>query len=220
MRIIFCLPGKTFTDTFLQSWTNLIVRLNDWNIGGIEFGLSSAYDPVVYYARNRCLGGDLMAGPNQLPWQGRPYDYMMWIDSDMVFSPEQFFKLLDHDKDVVSGLYMMTDLQHFATVEKWDEDYFKQNGHFEFVKRTDWMDRKGLVSVDYTGFGWILIKKGVFESIRYPWFRPEWREFPFDPPVKEFTSEDVSVCHLIKKNGWDIFVDPEIVIGHEKMMVL
>ena len=56
--------------------------------------------------------------------------------------------------------------------------------------------------------------------MEYPWFRPEWREFPFETPVKEFTSEDVSWCHLAKENGYDIHVDPTVVVGHEKMMVL
>ena len=80
--------------------------------------------------------------------------------------------------------------------------------------------KEELISVDYTGFGWMLVKHGVFESMEYPWFRPEWREFPFETPVKEFTSEDVSWCHLAKENGYDIHVDPTVVVGHEKMMVL
>ena len=66
----------------------------------------------------------------------------------------------------------------------------------------------------------MLVRQGVFESIQYPWFRPEWKEFPFEPPVREFTSEDVSWCHLAKQQGWTINVDPEIVVGHEKLMII
>ncbi len=145
---------------------------------------------------------------------------MMWIDSDMVFEPHHFFELLKHDKDIVSGMYMMQDMKHYTTVEKWDEDFFKKNGYFPFLQRTDMIGEEELISVDYTGFGWMLVKHGVFESMEYPWFRPEWREFPFETPVKEFTSEDVSWCHLAKEKGYDIHVDPTVVVGHEKMMVL
>ena len=217
-RVLFCLPGRTFSDRFLKSWTNLMVSLTNRDI---TFGVSQGYDPVVYYARNKCLGGDLMRGPKQKPWDGKvPYDYMMWIDSDMVFEPHHFFELLKHDKDIVSGMYMMDDMKHYTTVEKWDEDFFKENGYFPFLRRTDMIGKEELISVDYTGFGWMLVKYGVFESMEYPWFRPEWREFPLETPVKEFTSEDVSWCHLAKESGYDIYVDPKVVVGHEKMMVL
>ena len=218
MRIVFCMPGRSYSGKFLQSWSTLMVELQS---AGIQFAISQKYDPVIYYARNRCLGGDLLKGDKQLPFQGQTdYDYMMWIDSDIIFKPEHFFKLLQHDEDIVSGLYMMTDLKHYATVENWDEEYFKKHGNFPFIERTDWIGRKGLVSVDYTGFGWMLVRQGVFESIQYPWFRPEWKEFPFEPPVREFTSEDVSWCHLAKQQGWTINVDPEIVVGHEKLMII
>ena len=63
------------------------------------------------------------------------YDYIMWIDSDIVFKPEQFFKLLDHDRDIISGLYMMQDNINYATVEHMDEDFFADNaGTIVFYK--------------------------------------------------------------------------------------
>ena len=231
MRVVFCLPGRTFSDKFLKSWTNLLVSLTN---RGIHFGVSQGHDPVVYYARNKCLGGDLMRGSKQKPWDEKvEYDYMMWIDSDMVFKYEHFSKLLDHDKDIVSGMYMMRDMKHFTTVKKWDEDFFSKHGYFPFLKREDVIGEKKLMTVDYTGFGWMLVKCGVFESMEYPWFRPEWKEFKFkgtnaelstkpieDTVVSEFTSEDVSWCHEVQKNGFDIHVDPTIIVGHEKNIVL
>ena len=218
MRVIFCLPGRTFSDKFLKSWTALLAELGDRDI---SFVVSQAYDSVVYYVRNKCLGGNLLAGPSQKPFGGKvEYDYMMWIDSDIVFKPEDFFKLLEHKKDVVSGMYMMQDRKHFTTVQHWDTKFFKKNGHFPFLTEKDIKRKKQLIPVAYTGFGWMLVKNGVFESLDYPWFRPLWKEFPFDPPVREFTSEDVAACHLIKKNGFTIHVDPTVRVGHEKMIIV
>ena len=39
--------------------------------------------------------------------------------------------------------------------------------------------RKKPFTVDYTGFGWLLIKKGVFEheGMPYPWFAPKMQVF-------------------------------------------
>ena len=37
-----------------------------------------------------------MRGPNQIPWDGKlNYDYQLWIDSDIVFSTEKFWQLID-----------------------------------------------------------------------------------------------------------------------------
>jgi len=72
-----------------------------------------------------CLGGNVLLGPNQKPYNKQlDYDYMLWIDSDIIFTVEQFDKLLSHQADIVSGLYFMDDGQQFATVENWDENFF------------------------------------------------------------------------------------------------
>ena len=39
--------------------------------------------------------------------------------------------------------------------------------------------RRKPFTVDYTGFGWVLIKNGVFENeqMKYPWFAPKMQVF-------------------------------------------
>ena len=102
MKVIFALPGRSYSGRFLQSWTELVHACLKNDIQPI---MSQHYSPVVYYARNMCLGGDNLRGVDQLPFNGQvDYDYIMWIDSDIVFSPQHFFNLLQHDKDIVSGL--------------------------------------------------------------------------------------------------------------------
>jgi hypothetical protein len=170
-----------------------------------------------------CLGGNNIAGVEQKPFGGNvDYDYIMWIDSDIVFTPEHFFKLLNHDKDIVSGLYMMNDNVHYATVEDWDDNHFIEKGHFQFLNREMVQAKQGkLFTVDYTGFGWMLTKKGVFESLEYPWFQPMWTEYEIDGKlIRDFTMEDVAFCKMIKAKGYDVLIDPEVIVGHEKMMVL
>jgi GT2 family glycosyltransferase len=219
MKIIFCLPGREFSGKFLQSWTELMYSCLS---NGIQPIISQHYSPLLYYVRNMCLGGDTIQGIEQKPFQGKiDYDYIMWIDSDMIFNPNQFFKLLDHNKDIVSGIYKMQNNFHYATVENWDHDYFVKNGTYEFLNQDTVKQKKDLFPVAYTGFGWMLIKKGVFESLEYPWFQPTWKEYEFNgKTIREFTMEDVAFCDMIKDKGFKIWVDPKIVIGHEKMMVL
>jgi hypothetical protein len=84
----------------------------------------------VYYVRNMCLGGDVLRGAEQEPFGEQvAYDYIMWIDSDQVFTPPQFQRLLDHDKEIVSAVYLMSDRRYLAT----DEGFFRRHGHFQFM---------------------------------------------------------------------------------------
>ena len=218
-KVIFCLPGREFSGRFLSCWTELVYACMSQ---GIQPIMSQQYSPLLYYVRNMCLGGDNLAGIKQVPFQGKiDYDYIMWIDSDIVFTPDQFFKLIDNDKDISSGLYMMADNTHYATVENWDDKFFQENGHMQFVNREILSKKKDLFKADYTGFGWILMKKGVFESLEYPWFQPMWTEYEVDgKTIRDFSMEDVAFCRMIKEKGYDVWIDPTIVVGHEKMVIL
>ncbi len=91
--------------------------------------------------------------------------------------------------------------------------HFYKTPDLATIPRTD----DGLFEADFCGFAWLLVKKGVFESIPYPWFKPLVREVN---GVYNFPSEDISWCYEAKKYGWKIYVDPEAKIGHEKRTTL
>lgn len=214
-KVVFCLTGATFSGNFLDSFVELT---NYCMQNGISFAISRRESPVVYYVRNMCLGGDTLRGPKQKPFNGNlDYTHLMWIDNDIIFSPNQFKTLLDHDKDIVSGIYMMSDKKNFATVENWDIEYFKKNGAFQFLNEDSIKQRKGLIDVAYTGLGFMLVKKGVFESLEYPWFQPIFHEIG---TARDFSSEDTSFCKMIREKGFNIWVDPQIRVGHEKKVIL
>ena len=223
LKIIFCLPGTTFTHNFLMSWSNILTYCLNNKIIPI---ISQKTNSNVYFVRNACLGGNIMAGVNQKPFGGRiDYDFIMWIDSDQVFTVEQFAKLLAHNKNIVSGLYLMKGGDNYATVKHWDENFFKKNGYFRFLSKNDIESivkkSTDLFTVDYTGFGWMLIKKGVIEKMQYPWFHAkEFTTTVNGVQVKEMLSEDLSFCHAVKDLGFKIYIDPTIIVGHEKMQIL
>ena len=59
----------------------------------------------------------------------------------------------------------------------------------------------------------VLIKKGVFEKIEYPWFGPIIMGL-------DFCGEDVAFQVRAKDAGFESYVDTSIVVGHEKEVVL
>lgn len=217
--VVFCLPGKEYSGKFLQCWTYLFSECVKNNIQPV---ISQTYSPLLYYVRNMCLGGNILEGVEQKPFGGKlNYDYIMWIDSDMIFSPDDFFQLLNHKMDIVSGLYKLQNQKAYSTVERMDNNFFLKNGTFEFLTDEHLKNKTQPFEVDYTGFGWMLIKKGVFESLKYPWFQPQWIEMQNgEKLISDFAMEDVSFCKMIKEQGYKIFVDPKVILGHEKMIII
>jgi hypothetical protein len=81
--------------------------------------------------------------------------------------------------------------------------------------------RRKPFTVDYTGFGWVLIKNGVFEhsDMKYPWFAPKMQIFE-SGEVQDMCGEDVSFCLDAIEAGFEIWCDPRIRVGHEKSRVI
>lgn len=215
MRVIFCVPGREFSDLWMRSWTDTITTCGANNI---EWAFSVAYDPVVYYARNRVLGGNNVDGRKQKPFGGNiDYDYQVWIDSDIVWKGEDILKLLSHNKPIVSGCYPTQNVNEFPIVERLDYNNLLKNGKFDFMQRSELDSRTNLFTANYVGFGFVAVAKGVMERMEYPWFRPRWVE---DGVFSEFTAEDVGFCWSAADIGETIYVDPTIRVGHQKSMLL
>jgi hypothetical protein len=212
--IVFCFPGKSFSNNFLTSWSDVLYSCIK---NGITPILATAYDPIVYYARNKVLGGNVLRGIKQKPFGGTTrYDFLMWIDSDIVFNFDQVLRLIKRNVSVVSGVYLMADNTHYATVKDWDTTYFAQHGSFQFLTPADMTE--DLTEVAYSGLGFMLIKYGVFESLEYPWFRPVFQQISDD--IYDFSAEDVSLCQALREKGHKIYVDPTVRVGHEKSRIL
>jgi hypothetical protein len=215
MRVIFCLPGRQFSNNYFNSWNATVSALNE---RGISYAYSMIYDPVVYYTRNRILGGQNTGGKSQKPWQSQiSYDKMIWIDSDIVWKPEDVLKLLGSDKSVIAGTYLMGDGKNFPIVEHLDFTLLATTGTFRFMDQVDINTRTSPFKVSYTGFGFVCVTAGVFESMEYPWFQPRWVS---GENFHDFCAEDVGFCWSAQELGHEIWVDPAVRVSHEKTILL
>ena len=201
MKIIFCIPGRNFSNNFLTSWTRLLKYCEKNNI---EYELSNGYTSIVHLARYSCL----MINPESTcniclnPFSETTYDYIMWIDSDMVFNTEHFEKLLKAKKEVITGLYRIENtnlLGCFDTNNKRiDVDYIKNNS--------------GVIEVSFSAMGFMLIKRGVYERMPFPYFSV--------PGESGMLSETLSFCHNLSKSNIPIYAHLDVVVGHEKPMII
>ena len=218
--IVFCLPGRGVSYTFLKNFVQLCFECVQQ---GATIQISQDYSSMVNFARCKVLGANVLKGPDQLPWQGKlNYDYQLWIDSDIVFNLESFYKLIWMDKDIAAGWYCTEDGKTTSVAHWLEEDDFQQNGGVMNHEMLDGIQkRRKPFTCDYTGFGWVLIKHGVFENpeMKYPWFAPQMQVFD-SGEVQDMCGEDVSFCLEAIKAGYEIWCDPTIRVGHEKMRVI
>lgn len=153
-----------------------------------------------------------------MPFGGRvPYDYMMWIDSDIIFENKDFNALLSLDKPISSGWYSQPG-GYTPVVERMDNEFFKLHGTYKFIHSDEMVKRKAPFRSDYIGFGWVLIKRGVFERLPYPWFAP--KRIQIGPDLEDMCSEDVAFCIDARAEGIEVWVDPKVKVGHEKTLVI
>ena len=263
--VVFCLPGRQFSAAFLKSFVSLCFEVVQ---NGMSIQISQDYSSMVNFARCKVLGPNVTKGKWQKPWQGQlNYDYQLWIDSDIQFSPTQFWQLcdtvffdeplkdepdinewpysqlsedeleqLDHAElgvrrekirrlnlqgnPIVSGVYITED-GSTTPIAHWiddGEEFIRNGGTMKHETAETILRRNKLFEASFVGGGWLMIKKGVFENMAYPWFGPKLQTF--ENGITDYCGEDVGFCLDAKELGIRVVVDPRICVGHEKQRVL
>lgn len=137
------------------------------------------------------------------------YDYIMWLDDDMLVPPDTVERLLAHNKDICSGLYFgrknYKPLLFDITEELEDgETYYNLKNHTEY-RQND------LMKIDGIGFGCVLTKVSALKKI---WDCPEdgigQTCFDFIGGL----GEDLSFGIRCRKLGIETWVDTSIKCGH------
>ena len=215
--IIIALPGRTFSGRFMMNLLNTVITLKSKNYTVL---VSNEYSSYVPFSRMKTLGLDVLRGADQVPFDGKlDYDVWLTIDSDIVFTPEQVLELVENTEthQVVSGVYRMEDLKHFAAVKEWNMDYFKKFGSFQFMKVDDLEGAPKFVPVAYNGMGFFACRKGVIEKLKYPYFTYPLIEMG---NLRDMCSEDVAFCKNLTDAGFEIIVNTTLRVGHEKTLVI
>jgi hypothetical protein len=136
------------------------------------------------------------------------WEWLFFLDDDVICPPDTILKLLSHNKPIVSGVYYRryaplapVMLLDSAIGPQWITEY----------------PANSLIKVDYVGAGCLLIHRSVLESLpplstSAHWF--EWRCNRTDLPHLEKTSEDFTFCKHARNHGFEIFVDTSIQCQH------
>lgn len=194
LKILVCLPGDNFSGKFLQSFSLL---LNYFTQKKIVYALNFVVCPIVHLARELCLS------KVKVP----EFDYVLWIDSDIVFDGEQLEKLLLADKNVVGAKYKCLE-------NKWVCGYEdKESKKLTRATDDDFAIDNQVLEVDYIGFGFLLIKTGVIAKLPKNPFKP-LNDFEYEH------GEDYTFCGRIKDAGERIFAHKDVWVLHEKKFAI
>lgn len=185
-------------------------KVNVWHATALaetsKFGLAKninvmavymSYDALVQRARN-----DIFKLAHD-----SPIDDLVFIDCDVDWSPADFFRLLEHDVDIVAAPIIKK-----AAVEQYS---VKLLGDYE-------MNDDGLVPVDGCATGFMRLSRRAIDML---WdMAPEYQEKHKDQPSRmvfdvqlidgELVSEDIVLCNKWTSMGETVYIDPAINCGH------
>jgi glycosyltransferase involved in cell wall biosynthesis len=157
-----------------------------------------SFDALLQRARNDTIHVALESG----------VDDLIWIDSDIEWEPEWFFRLLDHEADVVGGTYR----------KKGDiEEYVVRS-----VQRRPKDPVTGLIEVDGLGTGFVKMSRKAMQYLwdaSVPYIDPKdnkERRMIFDVVIEDSSliSEDIHAFNKLRTGGFQIYLDPDIVCNH------
>lgn len=139
------------------------------------------------------------------------HEYLMQIDHDIRFTPEDLARLVSHKVDVVGGMYAVKQL----------EDRWIMTG-----LEGEATDDRGLLSVREIGTGFLLISRRCLEKLRAdnpdityrcdgdPAAPTKWDFFKFGVVDNRYLSEDYYFCLLARRAGFKVYADTEVRLQH------
>jgi hypothetical protein len=209
--VLIATPGAMLEAQYVKS---LVLTLAECDKRGITYKWLNAYTSLVHHARELTASGsdDLNLDPSQINPGGKDitYNKIFWIDSDISWTVEQFFKLYDSEYDVATGCYLLAD-GFTTTVHAW--------GAPGGMSATDIVKMKDPIRVQSLGFGFVAMKSGVFEKIQRPWFSHEYVKVGEDSNGKDImdaVGEDISWCVKAYRAGVELYFLPDVLVTHMK----
>ena len=73
------------------------------------------------------------------------------------------------------------------------------DGRYKLLEEKD-----SYIKAEYLDFDFVFIRRGVFEELEYPWFRPH-----ISTTESEQQFVDIDICQRIRKQNIDLIIDKE-----------
>ncbi len=183
------LPGSMRADArtigALEAWQSKNAITYYPSSGAAEIG----YDMIVKFARRI---------------EPKP-THILFVDYDVLPRHNTLKKLLEHDKDIISGVYPACRDFKISWCLSRDEE-------FKLMDFDDLPNNPFKTHVACNGM--LLVKMEVFDKIEWPYWKTEY----FTDGLK--MGADLYFFDKARAAGYDLWVDPKVKCGHFKMVDL
>lgn len=168
-------------------------------------GLDIPCESQLFLPRHGFQPGDIAHVRNDLVEQALEWgaSHVIFMDTDQVYhSTDMLPLMLQHNKPFVGA----------KVHRRWppfDPILQKNGSHVS----DSIIAQGGLIDVDRTGAGCIMIKREVLRAMKRPWFKTLR-----DENDMVLAGEDMFFCDQVRELGYEIVVDCDINIGHLSMV--
>ncbi len=135
------------------------------------------------------------------------FTHILFVDDDVYVPPNTLVDLLAMNRGVAAGVY--------PSIKKAYPSDLHAETYIVAGKNGAWFRHwfQGVRQVDVVGAGCLLIKRGVFDKVKFPWFR--WPEGVIEGEhiVK---SDDLDFCERCIAAGIGIWANGDVRCGHVK----
>lgn len=222
--------GGTVYQNYLMSLLKLVYSAQQ--VGVLLSFIIRGGDSLIPRTRNSIVA-EFMASEK--------YTHLLWVDADVGFEPDAFYRLLRADRDVAAGVYPMKKIAWPETLDdgvtnraQFEARYTKFP--FNPIAKKFRIDTDGFIEVLDAPTGFMLIKREVFETMaaEYPDLKivadrmagleaiqdkiAAWDYRFFDVMTEEsgrYLSEDYAFCRRWQKLGGKIYVDAASNLTHQ-----
>lgn len=134
-------------------------------------------------------------------------EWVLFLDSDQLFNSDLLLRLLSHEKDIVSALYVRRAGDHSPLAFSHRDPDTKLYAPIDLTE----LPGEGLLKVRATGAGGLLIRSEVFRAIDS---EPTWFEHGRVHGEDWNAAEDIIFCEKARRAGFDVYVDLGCQMGH------
>lgn len=226
MRILVSTPahGGQLYEYYVGSLVSIIGQIaNDIPDFELEIHIQGK-ESLIHRARNRAARHFIDGG----------YDKLFTIDADVVFTYEDFRRIVTSSKPVVGGVYPLKTfpiVMNFNPLEGKGTELFSSHRGFDYDAWSKFCStyadpETGLAEVRHVATGFMCVTREVFATLSHKvehyWdFQSDTGHtkafhhfYPSQVRNASLLSEDWYFTELCRENGYPVFLDTKVTLGH------
>jgi GT2 family glycosyltransferase len=222
MKVFIATPcyGGMCSEGYLRGILQTVVESQKNNVSIVFSTIGN--DSLITRARNRLLAEFLKTDA----------EYLFFIDSDMHFSSNDFFSIINSNKDVVVGACPVKGINFKNFINKKIEQEIEAKFlaleyalDFSKDKGNKLLTEDGLNELKNAGTAFMCIKRSAIEHIIREGNNLKYTDSTdgsenyalFDTMIDDdgtYLSEDYAFCRRYQKVGGKVFLNPKVAISH------